>query len=271
MTDLPESLLAVARDIARDAGTLAAQMRAGVSVAATKSNELDIVTQADLAVESLIRGKLSQLRPGDGFVGEESGEATSNTGITWVVDPIDGTVNYLYGSTYWAVSIAVVRDTPEGQVTIAACVFAPALNEEYTAVQHGLARLNGAVITIGGEANLSAALVSTGFTYDRVRRVTQAQVQSTLAPLVRDLRCVGAASLEICAVAAGRTDAHYQQGLNVWDHAAGALIAESAGALVVGFDHARADKELVLVAGPSVIDELAGYLEPLRLSPSTSH
>ncbi|MEU1300714.1 inositol monophosphatase family protein [Streptomyces shenzhenensis] len=146
MTDTdPLALLGIARTIAAEAGTPAAAMRDdGISVASTKSGRLDIVTQADTAVEARIRGRLHELRPDDGFFGEESGEAGGSSGIVWVVDPIDGTVNYLYGSPYWAVSLAATAPGPDGtRISVAACVYAPALGAEFTAAAGHPARRNG--------------------------------------------------------------------------------------------------------------------------------
>lgn len=225
-------LVALARAVAAEAGALAVAMRGdGVGVAAVKSNRLDIVTRADTAVEQLIRDRLTAARPHDGILGEEGGEDGGTSGVTWVVDPIDGTVNYLYDSMYYAVCIAAtVRGTDGARVPVAACVLAPALGVEYSAAAGHSAHRNGRELRVNQGVPLSMALLSTGFPYDLAARAAVVDDITTLMPCVRDLRIVGAAALEICGVAEGRTDAHLQRGLHIWDWAAASLIAARAGA-----------------------------------------
>jgi myo-inositol-1(or 4)-monophosphatase len=257
----PQELLHLARTIAVEAGTMATTMRtAGISVATTKSNQLDIVTQADTAVENLIKDRLKAARPDDGFLGEEGGEVEGSSGITWIVDPIDGTVNYLYGSSYYAVSIAAtMRGDDGGRVSIAACVYAPALSAEYSAAVGHPAYLNGTELHVNTSVPLDKALVSTGFLYDIATRPTVLQDVTTLATKIRDVRMIGAAALEICGVAEGRTDAHFQRGLPIWDYAAAILIAQQAGAEVRGIDATVDRVERLLIANP----KLAATLDPL--------
>lgn len=256
-------LLDIARDIAVEAGELAASMRsAGISVASTKSSQLDIVTQADTKVEALIRQRLKDLRPEDAFLGDESGDDTGTSDITWIVDPIDGTVNYLYGSPNYAVSIAATVPTPDGVgQAVAGCVYAPALNAQYTAALGQPAHLNGMQISVNKDVPLDRALVATGFTYDLAKRDRQKRTVAELVPHIRDFRMVGTASLDICAVAAGIVDAHYMRGLPIWDYAAAALIATQAGAFVGGLGKTPPSADLILVANP----ELAKALEPFLL------
>lgn len=258
----PLELLAIATRIAREAGELAERMRkAGVAVQATKSNALDIVTQADTAVESLIRARLKEVRPDDGFLGEESGEEPGAIGITWVVDPIDGTVNYLYGSPNYAVSIAATILDSEGfRVSLAGCVFSPELSAEYTAAVGHPALLNGRPLRVNQGVPLDRALVSTGIPYDLQQRKEVLDTFGELAPRVRDLRLVGAASLDICGVAEGRTDAHFQRNLPVWDYAAASLIASQAGAVVWGVDRRPPGGNLLLVADAPLAQSLAPLL-----------
>lgn len=258
-----EDLLLTARSIAREAGALAARRRAeGVEIADRKSSEVDIVTFADREVEALIRRRLEEERPGDGFYGEESGAEESTTGLTWIVDPIDGTVNFLYGIPMYAVSIAVVEGDPDPLRwrALAACVFNPASGEEYTATRGGGARLGDQPISVSAPATLSQALLASGFSYDPSRRIDQGTRLAHLLGRVRDLRRIGAASLDLCFVAAGRLDAYVERGLQPWDHAAGVLIAEEAGAVVVTPGGAQASRDLTFVSAPSVASELGAAL-----------
>jgi myo-inositol-1(or 4)-monophosphatase len=253
-------LLAIARDIAIEAGELAAsRRREGVSVVATKSNVVDIVTQADRDAELLIRNRLAELRPDDGFYGEESGAEAGTSGLTWVVDPIDGTVNFLYGLPNYAVSIAVVEGAPDPLTwrALAGCVVNPSTGEVYTAVVGGGAFCNDRPISVAPAPPLGEALVATGFVYDLATRVHQGEVAGGLLGEVRDIRRMGSAALDLCAVASGRLNAYYESALSPWDHAAGALIAREAGAVVKGWGDSPAGRELVLAAHP----ELVGALE----------
>lgn len=262
MTDTdPQELLELARRIAAEAGALASAMRNdGISVASTKLNQLDIVTQADTAVEALIREQLRSARPDDGFFGEESGQVESSSGITWVVDPIDGTVNYLYGSPYWAVSIAATVDQADGtRISVAGCVYAPALEAEYAAAAGYPAHLNGVELRINGNVNLEKALVSTGFMYDLTHRDRVLQDIDAVAHRIRDVRIGGAAALDICGVAEGRTDGYFHRDLPLWDYAAATLISAQAGADVRGLGGGASKSDLLLVADA----ELADALDPL--------
>ena len=258
----PLELLDIASAVAAEAGALAAKMRHdGVSVATTKSNQLDIVTQADTAVEELIRHRLLAARPNDGILGEEGGEEDGDSNVTWIVDPIDGTVNYLYGSPYYAVSIAAtVRDDSGVRRSVAGCVFAPALAAEYTAAEGGPARLNGYELHVNRRVPLQKALVSTGIPYDLAKRARVLKDINTLTPRIRDFRLVGAAALEICGVAEGRTDGHFQRALPIWDWAAATLIARQAGAEVriTGSEPGIAD--LLIVADQELVDSLEAQL-----------
>ncbi len=254
----PVDLLAIATSIADEAGTLAMRMRsAGVSIATTKSSQLDIVTQADTAVETLIQQRLRAVRPNDGFFGEEGGEVAGTSGITWVVDPIDGTVNYLYGSSYYAVSIAAMTQDPGGTRTaVAGVVYAPAVAALYSAAVGHSAHLNGAPLNVNRNVPLDRALVSTGIPYDLTKRARVMQDITSLAPFIRDFRLVGAAALEICGVAEGRTDAHFQRGLPVWDYAAANLIATQAGAVVRGATDSTSASDFLMVSDLELGDEI---------------
>ncbi|MDF2443721.1 MAG: monophosphatase [Subtercola sp.] len=263
-TDSLGSLLEIARSIAVDAAALAARRRIeGVQVAASKTSAEDIVTFADREVEAFIRSALLDARPNDGFLGEESTDSatTGTSGLTWVVDPIDGTVNYLYGIPAWNVSIAVVEGDadPATWHALAGCVVNPLVGEVFTASDARGAFLGDTPLHVNPPTDLSQALLATGFSYSSETRAKQGLVLAKLLPQVRDIRRMGAAALDLCSVAAGRHDAYFERGLKPWDHAAGALIAREAGARVAGFDGAPASADFTLAAEPA----LAARLEPL--------
>ena len=255
-----DELLTIARDIAVRAGALAHRRRVeGVQVADHKSSPVDVVTLADRETETLIRSLLAEARPNDGFLGEEGGDDVGSSGLTWVVDPIDGTVNYLYDIPHWAVSIAVVEGEPDPLTwrALAGCVTNPISGEIYTATDAGGAFSGNQQLRITEPASLAQSLIGTGFSYDPDSRARQGAVVAALLPQVRDIRRFGAASLDLCAVATGRLNGYFERGLKPWDHAAAALIAREAGARVVGLDGAPAS-DAFLIAAPA---ELASTLE----------
>lgn len=261
-----EQLLHLARTVAIDAGRLASLRRTeGIEVAATKSSPVDVVTAADREVEAFIRSVLADARPGDGFLGEESGAGDSSTGLTWVVDPIDGTVNYLYGIPHYAVSVAVVEGAPDPSTwsALAGCVYNPSTGETFTGVVGGGAFCDGESIGVAASVDLSQALIATGFAYDSDVRAQQGRIVAGLLPLVRDVRRLGTASLDLCFVAAGRCNAYFERTLSPWDHAAGALIAREAGAVVKGWGGERAGRDLVLAGHPDVIVRLEAALDTI--------
>lgn len=263
-----QTLLDIALTLATEAGELvAARRKEGVAVADTKSSSVDIVTASDRESEAHIRRRLEELRPGDGFFGEESDASASTTGLTWVVDPIDGTVNYLYGYPNYAVSIAVVLGDPGSEpssfTTLAAAVVNPEGRESFTAIRGQGAWCNGERLAVDAAPPLELALVGTGFSYSAERRLLQAEQWKTLAGHVRDLRRVGAASLDLCNIAINRLDAYYESGLNPWDHAGAALVAREAGAVVVGEGLGREGRRLIIAAKPGLEVELARYITVL--------
>jgi myo-inositol-1(or 4)-monophosphatase len=263
-----DDLLSIARTIALAAGDLAKLRRTEViEVAATKSSSVDVVTEADRETEALIRGLLADTRPGDGFFGEESGAEVGTSGLTWIVDPIDGTVNFLYGIPHYAVSIAVVEGEPDPLTwtALAACVVNPASGEVFTGTRGGGAFLGGAPIRVAESVELSQALVATGFAYDSAMRGRQGELVARLLPQVRDIRRQGTASLDLCFVASGRYNAYFERTLSPWDHAAGALIAREAGATVKGLGDAAPSREFILAAEPDVAARLEGILVELGL------
>lgn len=242
--------------VASQSAELAARLRReGVAVADTKSSATDVVTEADRATERRIRALIAEARPGDAILGEEGDTVSGTTGLTWVVDPIDGTVNYLYGIDTWAVSVAVVEGDPDPATwrTLAGSVAAPALGEVYSAAAGEGATRNGTPLRISPHDALDTALVATGFGYTVERRREQGRVVAQIVERVRDIRRMGSAALDLCAVAGGRVDAYYERGTKPWDHAAGALVAREAGAWVGGLDaDAREGEAMLLAANPGI-------------------
>jgi myo-inositol-1(or 4)-monophosphatase len=266
---VPAELLDLARAIAWEAGELAARRRAeGVEVAATKSSVVDVVTAADREVEELVRSRILAARPDDAILGEEGGGTTGTSGLTWVVDPIDGTVNYLYGIPSYGVSIAVVEGDadPLTWTALAGAVSSPAQGELFHAAAGGGAFLDDRPIFVNAPPPLGQALVGTGFAYVTETRARQGAVVAGLLPLVRDIRRGGVASLDLCAVACGRLDAYFERTLNPWDHAAGALIAREAGAIVKGHGDAAPSRDLLLAAPPGLAAELETVLDSLGVT-----
>ena len=261
-------LLEIARTIALEAGSLAAKRKAeGVEVVDRKSSSVDIVTAADRETEALIRSRLAELRPDDGFFGEESSAEVGTSGLTWIVDPIDGTVNFLYGIPHYAVSIAVVEGDPDplSWRALAGCVVNPAIGEVYTASAGEGAYLGDRRLEVAASVELSQALIATGFAYSAEERARQGAVIAALLPKVRDIRRMGTASLDLCAVATGRANAYYERTLSPWDHAAGALIAREAGAIVKGLGDAAPSRDFILAAAPGLAEVLEAELSALGI------
>lgn len=251
-----EELLALARDVGREAADFVARSRppGRVDVAATKSSPTDDVTEVDRACEALIRDRILARRPRDGFVGEEGDDLLGTSGVDWVVDPIDGTVNYVYGIPCYAVSIAAEVD---GAV-LTGYVVNVASGEEWAAVRGaGAWRLDGDErlrLTAPDPPPIARALVGTGFSYVREIRAQQAAAVARLLPQVRDIRRSGSAALNLCELAAGRLDAFVEQGLMPWDRAAGGLVATEAGLTLAGLD-GEPDERLLMAAHPAMAEE----------------
>lgn len=254
-------LLGLAWHSAESAASFLANERPAVLAVDSKSSPTDAVTEMDRGAESRLIQTLLGARPSDGLLGEEGGERLGSSGVRWVVDPLDGTVNYLYGLPGWAVSVAA----EEAGECVTGVVMAPALGEAYIGIKHGGAwRISGSLAhrMIARECtSLATALVSTGLGYAALQRSEQARVMLDLAPLVRDFRRAGAAVLDLCWVAAGRLDAHYEQGLKRWDIAAGGLIAAEAGAIVGGLRSADRYEGVLVAAVPGIDGELRAALE----------
>jgi myo-inositol-1(or 4)-monophosphatase len=251
-----ESLLELARETAHKATELIRERRpeGRVDVAATKTSPTDAVTDVDTAAERLIRTRVGAARPDDGFEGEEGGRQAGTSGVNWVIDPIDGTVNFVYGVPAYAVSIGV---EVEGVVRAGVVVDVP-IGAEYTALMGQGAwrrdRVDGPAtpLRVAPASDLTQALVATGFGYDPEQRARQAAALAALMPRVRDIRRIGSAALDLCSLAAGRVDAYVEEGLKAWDRAAGVLIAREAGAVVTGLDTDEPDERLVVAAAPGL-------------------
>ena len=258
MTDArPAELLALALDVAREAAALVRARRAeGVTVAATKSSAVDVVTEADRASEALIRSRLLAARPEDAFVGEEGGSAVGGSGVRWIVDPIDGTVNFLYGIPQYSVSIAA----EDAGTVVAGVVLDVASGAEYAAALGAGATRDGVPLSVRAPAPIAERLVLTGFNYEAATRIVQAAAVAALLPQVRDIRRLGSCALDLCHVAEGSADAYVEEGISLWDHSAGGLVAREAGAtveLAVG----RGGKEAVICAPASGYAEFRSLVE----------
>lgn len=264
MTNAELTRLAV--QVATEAGRFARDTRrAGITVASTKTSEVDIVTAADTATESLLIEALLAARPHDGVLGEEGGLRPGTSGLTWVLDPIDGTVNYLYGAGPYAVSVAVVEGEPNpaGWSPLAGCVHDPVGERCYSAGRGDGAFCNGRRLPGPNLVGLQNALLATGFGYLAGRRRRQGRVLAALIADLRDIRRSGCASLDLCSVAVGLVDGYYERGLNPWDHAAGALVASEAGAVVSGPQGRLPGVDLVVAAGQRLHAELLARLDEL--------
>jgi myo-inositol-1(or 4)-monophosphatase len=298
-------LLVIAVGAALEAGQLLASKEGRVEVAATKSSPTDVVTEMDGRAEELIRARILVARPDDAILGEEGGQVdgVADAPVRWVVDPLDGTVNYLYGLHDWAVSIAAevdggvaggepdrveggdARGGETGRKIVAGAVYVPMRGELFTAVRGEGAWLESTrgSGTSGGPGEsvipdstferiplrcrpgvpLGQALVATGFGYRAERRTVQGEVVAALLPRIRDIRRNGVASVDLCAVAAGRLDGYYERGLNYWDYAAGALIAAEAGAVVGDSRGGPPSPSMTVAAGPGLFGPLRDALAEL--------
>jgi myo-inositol-1(or 4)-monophosphatase len=254
-------LLDLARTVVGGAAELARALRRdGVGEVATKSTDTDVVTAADRAVERHVIDALREHRPDDAVLGEESGLAAGAGGrVRWILDPIDGTVNYLYNLPWYAVSLAAEVDG----VVVAGVVQDAASGREWSAYRGGGAYRDGRRLAGSPGADLGHALLATGFGYDPARRAHQARVLAALLPEVRDVRRLGAAAIDLCLAAEGIVDAYFEKGLNPWDHAAGGLVATEAGLRVTGLAGAPPGPDMVLAAPPALYGALHDRLVAL--------
>ncbi|HEX4188683.1 MAG TPA: inositol monophosphatase family protein [Solirubrobacteraceae bacterium] len=271
-----EALLRVAVEAARTGGSLLREraQRGAERQVESKSTPTDLVSEADLASERAIRELLAARRPQDGFLGEEGGSSAGESGLSWIVDPLDGTVNFLFGIPQWCVSVAA-RDEAG---TLAGAVYDPNREELFTATREGPALLStgdgetleltapdgrvaaarGAGTSRGG--SLAAAMVATGLAYDADVRAAQARVLARLIPLVRDIRRFGSAALDLTWTAAGRYDAYFERSVKQWDIAAGSLICERAGLRLLELPELERLPWGVLAAPEPLAEELLGLV-----------
>jgi myo-inositol-1(or 4)-monophosphatase len=246
---LGNELRSIAEQLARAAGDMAlAGRKRGDVTATTKSSPTDMVTQYDKASEDMITAGLRELRPDDGIVGEEGASRDGTSGITWHIDPIDGTSNFYFDIPMWAVSIGAV----DKHGPIAGAVYAPALGDMFTAARGEGATLNGNRISVRENTVLSDALVCTGFSYHVNQREVHARRVATMVGQIRDIRRFGAAAIDLCFVACGRLDAYFEEHLNSWDLIAGQVIATEAGAIVTNFSGDTVTPQQVLATQPGV-------------------
>jgi myo-inositol-1(or 4)-monophosphatase len=253
----PAALLTLAEGAADAAGALLLegldQVRTHVR---TKSTGTDMVSEMDHAAEALITGHLLGARPDDGMVGEEGTDRAGTSGVRWIVDPLDGTTNYLYGLAGFGVSIAAELDG----VVVAGVVRDVVRGETFAAIRGGGATRDGSPIQASGQTDLGSALVATGFSYAAERRARQAAVLLEVLPRVRDIRRFGAAAVDLCAAACGRVDGYFERGLAPWDLAAGTLIAAEAGAVVTDLEGGPVRADTVVAAAPGIASALLELL-----------
>ncbi len=251
-------LLALATDIANEAAAVVAKYAAERTfIVETKSTPTDLVTEADRETEALIVRRILAARPNDGLLGEEGANRASTTGIRWVIDPIDGTTNFVYGIPAYSVSIGVERNSQ----VVAGVVHDVALQQSYTAALGGGAHMNGHSIRVSGKTDLATALMGIGFAYDPARRDRQAKFYDRVMVDIRDVRRMGSAALDLCRVACGQLDGYFEFQLNSWDIAAGGIIVREAGGVTTGFHGRTFDEGYVLAATPALAGPMQAVLD----------
>ena len=251
---LANELLVIASELAQAAGDMAlAGRKAGLRNVQTKSTATDMVTEFDRASEKLIVEGLRERRPLDAIVGEEGASVTGTSGITWYIDPIDGTTNFLYDLPAWAVSIGA----QDSNGPLAGVVYVPALGEMFSATRGGGAFLNNSPIRCNSISDISQALVCTGFSYSSDQRTIQANRVAQFIHQIRDIRRAGAAAIDLCFVACGRIDAYFEENLHQWDISAGILIAHEAGCRSGDFSGNTARPEEILTSAPALFNGLS--------------
>jgi len=252
-------LVDIAQTVAREAADFIRAKRLGqVDVANTKSSSSDLVTEIDKASEALVFERLQQLRPQDGFLGEEGGSDASQSGITWVVDPIDGTTNFVYNIPHYAVSIAAVEGppTPEEWTLLAGCVVNPSTGEVYSAGTGMGAFCGKKPLRVREPVDIQEALVLTGFAYGAHFRKHQAKLFEDVLPRIRDIRRMGTASLDLVMVAEGQADVYFERTISPWDFAGGAVVVQEAGGVVTGLHGASPGREAVFAGHPEMVARL---------------
>lgn len=244
-------LLKLAESVARAAGSHLMNRPSSFTFT-EKSSVVDFATQMDQQSEELIVKQILAVRADDGIIAEEGAAKPSKSGITWVIDPLDGTVNYLYGLPGWNVSIAA----KDADGVLVGVVYAPSINGFWSAIRGEGAKYNGNKIKCNDPVTLDKSLLATGFAYDLNLRVSQGETMAKLLPKIRDLRRNGAAAVDLCYVAMGAIDGYFEGSLKEWDYAAGGLIATEAGAVISGRGGRAADSDLVVCAGPALHAQL---------------
>jgi myo-inositol-1(or 4)-monophosphatase len=251
-------LLSLAERAARAAGDLLRErLHAPTTGLAYKSSETDPVSDADRDAEAAIRRLLRDARPDDAMLGEEGTASLGASGLRWVIDPLDGTVNFLYGQPTFAVSIAC----EDGEGPLVAVVHHPTSGETFTAIRGSGARLDGVELAVRRPESLAHALVATGFSYEPARRILQGALVARVVPLVRDVRRAGSAAIDLAWVAAGRLDGYFEHGLNAWDWAAGALLVSEAGGEVLRVPPAGGLPDGLVAGAADLVDALAELLD----------
>jgi myo-inositol-1(or 4)-monophosphatase len=261
MAASPLELLALASDVAREAGLLLTERLPQARTAiGTKSSVTDMVTEVDRESEALVVSRILAARPGDAILGEEGAAHAGTSGVRWLIDPLDGTTNYIYAYPAFAVSIAAEVD---GEV-VAGTVFDAARAQAFTAAKGSGAFLDGRAIRVSTLDDISRALVGTGFGYDSQRRLDQGATLARVLPQIRDIRRSGSAALDLCSVACGRLDAYFEYGLNPWDLAAGGIIVREAGGLTEGYGEGTFDGGWVVAAPPALMGPFQELLKDAR-------
>jgi myo-inositol-1(or 4)-monophosphatase len=252
--------LTLVEAVAREAGEMLRDSFLSVSrrEISSKSTPTDLVSEADLAAEDLIGRRLAEACPRDGILGEEGSSSEGTSGRRWVVDPLDGTVNFLFGIPQWGVSIAV----EDSDGALAGVVYDPMRDECWAATRDGEPTLNGQRIEGSSRDELATAMVATGFGYDSDVRAVQAEIVARLLPLVRDIRRLGSAALDLVWAAAGRYDAYFERGTQPWDVAAGELVCRRAGMEVRRLSAMPPAQGGILVAAPGIVEELHALVGP---------
>ena len=253
LTAEPGELLELALEAARAAGRILVERFGGEATGVrTKSTDTDLVSDADTAAERAVVAAISPARPDDGWVAEEGTAAASTSGVTWIVDPLDGTVNYLFGIPVWCVSIAA--EDAEG--LLVGVIHDPNMGETFTTVRGGGAYLEGERIRVSDRDDLATALVATGFEYDREIRAFQAGVVARVVPEVRDIRRAGSAALDLASVACGRVDGYYEASTERWDAAAGSLLVEEAGGAISPLANPSGRRTGLVASTPAIHEAL---------------
>lgn len=259
---ISEPNLALAMTIASGAGKLLLDRPVDLQVQ-TKSTATDVVTLMDQRTEAFIVAEINKHRPNDAILGEEGANHSGTSGFQWVIDPIDGTVNYLHEIPLWCVSIGLVEEST-GQ-SLAGVVYVPVLDQMYIS-SRGLGawlidRGDSRELKVSQCSELSQAVIGTGFGYSSARRASQAKVLQAVLPKVADIRRLGSCAVDLCLVAQGVLDGYYERGVNAWDHAAGELIAREAGAVSSGLFGNAIGVDMIVVANPTIHAELVAILE----------